>query len=36
MINNIVIPILEREDVYIDEDKIEEGLSFTEVLSVSS
>lgn len=27
MIKNIVIPILEREDVYIDEDKIEKGLS---------
>ena len=27
MIKNIVIPVLEREDVYIDEDKIEKGLS---------
>lgn len=27
MIKNIVIPILERDDVYIDEKKIEEGLS---------
>ena len=27
MINNIIIPVLEREDVYIDEKKIEEGLS---------
>lgn len=27
MINNIVIPVLERDDVYIDEDKIEKGLS---------
>lgn len=27
MINNIVIPVLEREDVYIDEQKIEDGLS---------
>ena len=27
MINNIVIPVLERDDVYIDEKKIEEGLS---------
>ena len=31
MIKNIVIPILEREDVYIDEDKIEKaGLEFSE------
>lgn len=27
MIKNIVIPVLEREDVYIDEKKIEDGLS---------
>lgn len=27
MINNIIIPVLEREDVYIDEEKIEKGLS---------
>lgn len=27
MIKNIVIPTLERDDVYIDEKKIEEGLS---------
>lgn len=27
MINNIVIPVLERDDVYIDEEKIEKGLS---------
>lgn len=27
MINNIVIPMLEREDVVIDEEKIEKGLS---------
>lgn len=27
MINNIVIPVLERDDVYIDEKKIEQGLS---------
>ena len=27
MIKNIVIPVLEREDVYIDEEKIEKGLS---------
>lgn len=27
MIDNIVIPVLEREDVYIDDDKIEQGLS---------
>lgn len=27
MIKNIVIPILERDDVYIDEKKIEDGLS---------
>lgn len=27
MIKNIVIPVLERDDVYIDEDKIEKGLS---------
>lgn len=27
MINNIVIPVLEREDVYIDEEKIKAGLS---------
>ena len=27
MINNIVIPVLERDDVFIDEDKIEKGLS---------
>ena len=27
MIKNIVIPILERDDVYIDEEKIEKGLS---------
>lgn len=27
MINNIVIPVLERDDVFIDEKKIEEGLS---------
>lgn len=27
MINNIVIPVLEREDVVIDEEKIEKGLS---------
>ena len=27
MINNIVIPVLERDDVYIDETKIEQGLS---------
>lgn len=27
MIRNIVIPVLEREDVYIDDDKIEKGLS---------
>lgn len=27
MINNIVIPVLEREDVYIDEERIEKGLS---------
>lgn len=27
MINNIIIPVLERDDVYIDEEKIEKGLS---------
>ena len=27
MINNIIIPVLEREDVYIDEKRIEDGLS---------
>jgi hypothetical protein len=27
MINNIVIPTLEREDIYIDEKRIEDGLS---------
>ena len=27
MIKNNVIPVLEREDVYVDEDRIEEGLS---------
>lgn len=27
MINNIIIPVLEREDIYIDEEKIEKGLS---------
>lgn len=27
MIDNIVIPMLERDDVYIDDDKIEKGLS---------
>lgn len=27
MIDNIVIPVLEREDVYIDDDKIEQGIS---------
>lgn len=27
MIKNIIIPVLEREDVYIDEKKIEDGLS---------
>lgn len=27
MINNIIIPVLEREDVHIDEKRIEEGLS---------
>lgn len=27
MINNIIIPTLERDDIYIDEKKIEEGLS---------
>lgn len=27
MIKNIIIPVLERDDVYVDEDKIEKGLS---------
>lgn len=27
MINNIIIPVLERDDVFIDEEKIEKGLS---------
>ena len=27
MINNIIIPTLERKDVYIDEKRIEDGLS---------
>ena len=26
MINNIIIPTLERKDVYIDEKRIEDGL----------
>ena len=27
MIDNIVVPVLERDDVVIDDDKIEKGLS---------
>lgn len=27
MINNIILPVLERDDVYIDEEKIEKGLA---------
>lgn len=32
MIDNIVIPVLEREDVYIDEEKIEKGLRLEKYL----
>lgn len=34
MINNIIIPTLERKDVYIDEKRIEDGLSLQKILSI--
>ena len=33
LIENIVIPTLEREDVYFDEDRIEKGLTLQKYFS---